>query len=435
MKKVLIITYYWPPSGGSGVQRWLKMSKYLPKFGWQPVIYTAKDAEYPVEDLSLEKDICQEAIVLRQPIVEPYNIYKRFLGIKKENKIKAGFLSEDERPSVKENISRWIRGNFFIPDARCWWIKPSAKFLLRYLKEHPVDAIISTGPPHSMHLIAMKLHKKTNIPWIADFRDPWTGVDFYDDLKLTCIADRKHHRLENMVLTQSNQVVSVGWNLAQNLEKLGANEVKVITNGYDIENIHKDLNLPEKFSISHIGILSSSRNAKVLWEALGELIYENQEFAQDFQLKLIGSVDASVKKSLVENNLLNHTIHIANMPHDKVLTEQMKSHVLLLIINDTPNAKGILTGKIFEYLYAHRPILAVGPKDGDTAKILKETEAGEIIDFNDKIKMKDVLIQMYEKYKKGFLRCNNNKSIEQYSRKSLAKEYAKLLDMLHDTTK
>ena len=166
MKRVLIITYYWPPSGGSGVQRWLKMSKYLPQNGWKPVIYTTSDAEYPVEDESLEKDVSPETEVIRRPIVEPYTIYKRFIGIKKNDKVKAGFINEGkEKTSWKENLSLWARGNLFIPDARCLWIKPSVRFLSKYLKENHIDAIISTGPPHSMHLIARELHKKTNIPY------------------------------------------------------------------------------------------------------------------------------------------------------------------------------------------------------------------------------------------------------------------------------
>ena len=202
MKRVLIITYYWPPSGGSGVQRWLKMSKYLPDYDWQPVIYTTENAEYPIIDPSLEKDVPTDMEVIRRPIHEPYNFYKKFLGIKKEETVKMGFIHEKEKKKGwKVNFSLWIRGNLFIPDARCGWVKPSVKYLKEYLKEHPVDAIISTGPPHSMHLIAMKLKEELGIPWIADFRDPWTEIDYYNDLHLTRCADRKHHRLEREVLT------------------------------------------------------------------------------------------------------------------------------------------------------------------------------------------------------------------------------------------
>ena len=247
MKRVLIITYYWPPSGGSGVQRWLKMSKYLPEYGWQPVIYTTEDAEYPIVDPSLEKDVTPEAEVIRRPIVEPYSFYKKFLGVKKEETVKMGFIEEKEKKhGWKENLSLWIRGNLFIPDARCWWVKPSVRYLKEYLKEHPVDAIISTGPPHSMHLIAMKLKEALGLPWIADFRDPWTEIDYYDELHLTKRSDRKHHCLEHEVLTKADNVVTVGPDGARRLEKLGAKDVATIYNGFDRDDdAHTPVTLSE----------------------------------------------------------------------------------------------------------------------------------------------------------------------------------------------
>lgn len=285
MKRVLIITYYWPPSGGSGVQRWLKMSKYLPEYGWQPVIYTALDAEYPVEDRTLERDIPAEAEVIKRKIVEPYTFYKRFLGIKNEQKIKVGFINEGERKQGwKENLSLWVRGNLFIPDARCWWIKPSVRYLKKYLKEHPVNAIISTGPPHSMHLIALKLHKALNIPWIADFRDPWTEIDYYDQLHLTPRSDRKHHKLEHEVLTQADQVVTVAPDGARRLEALGACNVKTIYNGFDWNDEDRSTETRpqnEKFNLTYIGVLSKIQNPENLWEAIGELVEESESFGRN----------------------------------------------------------------------------------------------------------------------------------------------------------
>ena len=190
MKKVLIITYYWPPSGGAGVQRWLKFVKYLREFGWEPIVYTAENPEVPVIDETLTKDIPEGITVLRTKVWEPYQIYKRLSGRKQSDRIQTAFLSEKKKPGTIENLSIWIRGNFFIPDARRFWIKPSVKYLSRYLNDNPVDLIISTGPPHSMHLIAMHLKGKTQIPWLADFRDPWTNIDFYHQLKLSRSADQ-----------------------------------------------------------------------------------------------------------------------------------------------------------------------------------------------------------------------------------------------------
>src|SRR4030095_1074602 len=168
-KKVLIITYYWPPGGGSGVQRWLKFVKYLPQTGWQPVVYTPENGEMPVNDSSLTDDIPTGTEVLKTKIWEPYNLYKTFIGADKNVKVSTGFLTEEKKPGMAERLSVWLRGNMFIPDARRFWIGPSIKYLSSYLEKSHVDVIVSTGPPHSMHLIAMKLSEKFNIPWVADF--------------------------------------------------------------------------------------------------------------------------------------------------------------------------------------------------------------------------------------------------------------------------
>ena len=432
MKRVLIITYYWPPSGGSGVQRWLKMSKYLPENGWQPVIYTAEDAEYPVEDASLEKDVTPEAEVIRRPIVEPYTFYKKFLGMKKGEKVKAGFINEGtKKTGWKESLSVWLRGNFFIPDARCWWVKPSVRYLSKYLKEHPVDAMISTGPPHSMHLIAKALHKKFNIPWVADFRDPWTDIDFYKDLKLTRCADRKHHRLEHQVLTEATKVVTVGWDCAKGLESHGAKDVAVITNGYDFDKSIVETqnfvslrdNETSTFTMSHIGIIGANRNQETFWQVIGELTQ-----SIDLKIKLIGQVDNAVIESVKRHNIEKFVDVIPYIPHNQVIVEQQKSDVLLLFVNNTPNAKGILTGKIFEYMASGRPILCIGPEDGDSARILNETQTGITVDFDDKEKMKSVILDLIKKYQENQLVTNDIKAVEKYSRRNLTKEFVKILN-------
>ena len=435
MKRVLIITYYWPPSGGSGVQRWLKMSKYLPENGWQPVIYTADDAEYPVEDKSLENDVAPEAEVIRRPIVEPYTIYKKFLGMKKGEKVKAGFINEGAKKSGwKENLSVWLRGNFFIPDARCWWIKPSVKYLTNYLKEHPVDAMISTGPPHSMHLIARALHKKFNIPWVADFRDPWTDIDFYKDLRLTCCADRKHHRLERGVLTEATKVVTIGWDCAKGLENHGAKDVAVITNGYDFDNSMQSncQNHTSTFTMSHIGIVGANRNPEMFWQSIADIVETFPETSPkpSIKIRLIGQIDNTVLESIKRHNIKNYVEITPYIPHNQVVEEQTKSDVLLLFVNNTPNAKGILTGKIFEYMASGRPILCIGPEDGDSARILNETQTGITVDFNDKEKMKAIILDMMQKHQDNQLVTKHNEAVEQYSRRNLTQKYAELLNGL-----
>lgn len=431
MKRVLIITYYWPPSGGSGVQRWLKMSKYLPEYGWQPVIYTPEEGEYPILDASLEKDVAPEAEIIRRPIVEPYTLYKKFLGIKKSESVKVGFIKENRKKlGWKENFSRWIRGNCFIPDARCWWVKPSVNYLKSYLKVHPVDAIVSTGPPHSMHLIAMKLKEATGIHWIADFRDPWTEIDYYGDLRLTRWADRKHRRLEYEVLTKADKVVTIGWDCAKSLGRLGNRNVCVIPNGFDweVDAKPKEILLSQEFTLTHLGIVTPSRNAPQLWAALKELKEEDETFGKKLKISLVGQIDQSVLENLYAVGLKENTEIVPYIPHEQIQQAQGASQVLLLLVNNTPNAKGILTGKIFEYLASGRPILCIGPEDGDAAHILSETKAGVTVSFEDKEKMKEVVKVLYHKYLEKALPFNNSKEIEKYSRKAQAEEYAKLLE-------
>lgn len=425
LKRVLIITYYWPPSGGAGVQRWLKFAKYLPEFGWQPVVYTVENGELPSEDNSLLKDIPTKAEVLKQPIWEPYDAYKKFVGRKKEDKINTGFISENKKAGITENIAVWVRGNFFIPDARKYWIKPSVKYLLSYLKENPVDVIVSTGPPHSMHLIAKQIKQKLGIKWVADFRDPWTNIDFYKDLKLSSFADKKHKRLEKEVLTSADEVVTVGQTLGKELEALGAKNVHVITNGFDSEiETTESQELDKKISIAHIGSMTKTRNAEILWKGLGELIKEDKSLKDKFEIKLVGKVDIEVIGSIKQAGISDLLRKIDYLPHDEVIEEQKRTHILLLVVNDTPNAKGILTGKVFEYMASGRPILAIGPTDGDLAAIFNETGAGKMFDYNDIEGVKNFIIG----YLNGSLTSNIQKDkVMHFHRKALTEKLVKIL--------
>ena len=434
MKRVLIITYYWPPSGGSGVQRWLKMSKHLPEFGWQPVVYTTENAEYPIVDHSLEKDVVPEVEVIRRPIFEPYSFYKKFLGIKQEETVKMGFIEEKEKKqSWKTRLSLWIRGNLFIPDARCWWVRPSVQYLKEYLKEHPVDAIISTGPPHSMHLIAMKLKEALGIPWVADFRDPWTEIDYYSDLHLTRWADRKHHRLEREVLTKADKIVTVAPDGARRLGLLGNRNVRVVYNGFDRDDdTQTPVDLPDSFTITYLGVLSKIQNPNNLWQALGELVKEDEGFNKNLKINLIGQIDNSVIRSTEEQGLSQHVTYSHYIPHDQVSAIHRGSTLLLLLLmpDSEPRAFGLLTGKLFEYLASGRPILCIGPENGDAAQILTKTHAGTTIGFEDKEKIKSTVRALYQSYLANDLPDNTHSDVECYSRRVQAGEYARLLSTL-----
>ncbi len=419
--KVLIITYYWVPAGGSGIQRWLKFVKYLREFDIEPIIYTVENASYPIIDETLQKDVPDGIAVIRNPIWEPNDILSRLKG--KETKTSAGFLNPN--PSTVGKMLQYIRANYFIPDARRFWIKPSVKKLEKYLKKNTIDAIITTGPPHSLHLIGLQLKQKLGIKWIADFRDPWTDIDYFHQLPLTKSSKRKHQQLEASVLQQANMNIVVGKTMQENFLKITEN-VKVISNGFDNSESTKDvINLDTTFSITHIGLMNADRNPKALWKALAELTNEHPHFAKDLEIKLIGKIADEVNQELVKYKFTNVT-KIDYVPHIEVEAYQRKSQVLLLAINKVPSAKGIITGKIFEYLQAKRPILAIGPENGDLATILEQTNSGTIVGFEDAKQLKKVVLDLYQQFKSGSLQINST-GIEKFHRKQLTAQLADVL--------
>ncbi len=435
MKKVLVITYYWPPSGGAGVQRWLKFVKYMRGFGWEPVVYTAENGEMPVVDHSLEKDVPPSITVLKRPIWEPYTIYKRFIGRKKDDKINASFLSENKKAGLTEKISVWIRGNFFIPDARRFWVKPSVQYLSSYIRQHNINYVISSGPPHSMHLIALGLKKNNpQLKWVADFRDPWTNIDFYEKLMLSRRADKKHHAQELSVLQHADFVLSIGESMNQEFLSIyqkagGKNTLKfgVITNGFDDDDVSESKQQRDsRFSIAHIGTLVKDRNPETLWKVLRKLSDENTAFKSRLEIKLVGKVDIYVKEQLERYGLTPFVTKIDYLPHDKVIEEQQKSGVLLLLVNQTKNAKGILTGKFFEYMASPAPTLAIGPVDGDLARILADTNSGLISSFNDEKALEANILSYFN----GNAPQKNMARVMQYSRRELTRQLCDLLNGL-----
>lgn len=431
MKKVLIITYYWVPSGGSGVQRWLKFVKYLREFGWEPVVYTVENGEYPVLDPSLAKDVPEGIEVIRQPIWEPYHLYKAFIGQKQDERVVSAFLTENKKPSLTSKISAFIRGNFFIPDARMFWIRPSARFLIDYLQKNPVDAIVSNGPPHSVHLIALKIKEKLNLPWLADFRDPWTEMDFFEDLHVTQPAFAYHRRLEKKVL-QKADIVSVVGNLRKTgFERIYQRPYEVITNGYDTEDVpaitpqRTDTN----FVITHVGLMNKDRNIPVFWESIAELIAENEDFAHKVRIKLVGKCDSVVKESVRQNNLDKFVEWVDYVPHKEVMNLELLSDVLYLPVNRVFNAEVHIPAKVFEYMAVKKPILVHAPLHGDIPKIVAEAKAGLSVDYDDKEGTKAALLHFFGLFQQGRLQAEPE-GIAQFSRRNLTGKMAACLDRL-----
>ncbi|WP_372745460.1 glycosyltransferase [Lutibacter sp.] len=419
MKKALIITYYWPPAGGSGVQRWLKFVKYFRDFGVEPIVYTVENANYPITDNSLEKDIPSGIEILKQPIWEPNNVLSLFGKKKTES---AGFLNPN--PTFFGKVLQYIRANYFIPDARKFWVKPSVKFLKEYISKNNIDVVITTGPPHSLHLIGVQLKQELGIKWISDFRDPWTEIDYFHQLPLSPKAIKKHHQLEQKVLQLSDAVLVVGQTMKQNYQAFNKN-IKVVTNGFDGE-VQENNMLDKKFTLTHIGLMNADRNPKILWEVLSKIVLKNNNFALDFQLKLIGKIDVSVKNDISNFGLSKNVEIVDYVAHKEVIEFQKKSQVLLLIVNNVPSAKGILTGKIFEYLMAKRPILAIAPTNGDLAEIINNANAGKVVDFEDKFSLETHILELYQQFKNGTLSINSN-NVAQFHRRELTKKVSEII--------
>jgi glycosyltransferase involved in cell wall biosynthesis len=429
MPKVLIITYYWPPSGGSAVLRWLKFTKYLRDFGWEPVIYTPANPESQEIDDSMLKDIPAKLEILKTRICEPYSLYKWFTGKKQSERLGVALMSGKRKLGLFSKVSLWIRSNLFIPDPRMLWINPSIKYLSKYLRQHPADVIISTGPPHSMHLIGLGLKRKLGVKWVADFRDPWTNIDFYRDLLLTRCADRHHKRLERKVLEGADYVITVSPGMTEEFKLMGITKLATITNGFDEEPSTNYKTDTSKFTIVHLGSMPKSRNPENLWQVLADLVKVNKDFASKMQIRLVGKADQTVHDSIRAHQLHDYLVQDEFIPHAQTLELLKGSAVLLLCINNTPNAKGILTNKFFEYLSAQRPIVALGPSDGDAALILQETGAGKIFDYYNTDALRIHVMTLFDLYSQDNLKIHSI-NIEKYSRKNLTGQLAELLNKI-----
>lgn len=426
-KKVLIVTYYWPPAGGPGVQRWLKFAKYLPEFGWEPIIYTPENPSYPLVDETLIKEVPENLKIVRTNIWEPYQIAEKFS--KSNKKFKGGQFDVGKNQSFVSKLSIFIRGNFFIPDARKFWVKPSIKFLKKYLKENHIDTIVTTGPPHSLHLIGLGLKKELpDLKWVADFRDPWTEISYYKHLKLTSVSDRKHRQLEKSVFKNADLTLATSYTDAENFRKNGANAF-CVTNGFDKENTSTPLSVTNgkvKFTLSYVGVLEQLRNPENLWKALIALSEKHQDFAKDFELKFVGLVDDKIFTKIENSVLKNNIRNLGYLAHEESVIEMETSD--LLLITNFPNeiSKGIIPGKLFEYLATGKQIISFGPKDADVETILKKTNAGEHFDYSENVKIQDFILSLYRDWKDG-KSIKNEANINEFSRKELTHKFAELL--------
>ena len=423
MRKVLVITYYWPPAGGPGVQRWLKFVKYLRDFDIEPVVYIPENPTYPIQDESLLNEIPEGITILKLPIFEPYG-WAGFLSRKKTTRISSGIIHTKNQSSL-EKAMLWVRGNFFIPDARKYWIKPSVQFLSKVIAKHGIDSIITTGPPHSVHLIGQQLKLKHQLRWLADFRDPWTSIGYHKKLKLTKSSQNKHKLLESQVLNEADTIIVTSETTKKEFEGLTKQPIVVITNGYDVD-FESNVTLDKKFSISHIGSLLSGRNPSNLWQVLTEIVAENDKFRAAFELQLIGVVSEDVLDNMHGHGLQPYIKQIDYLSHSEALKFQKQAQVLLLVEINAEETEGIIPGKLFEYLAAQRPILGVGPKNWEVSRIINETQSGQVFDYEALIELKRLILGWFKRYQSSNLFVNST-NVEQYSRRELTRKLAKLL--------
>ena len=434
MKRVLIISYYWPPTGGSGVQRWVKFAKYLPSEGWQPVIYTPENPEQLAVDASLESEVPAEAEIIRTRIIEPYTLYKNLLrrsGHSKEavevNPVNA------QNKSLLQKAAMWVRGNLFRPDPRCMWIGPSVRFLKKYLSEHPVDLIVSTGPPQSMHMIGLKLSRQTGLPWIADFRDPWTRIFYFKHLAMTAATEKWHQKMEKKVLDKASVVVAVSPLVQREFQEMTDTPVELITNGFDEcdfsdQKYEEAFGGPEKdFVITHTGLFAADGNPTVLWDVLSEKCSTDPLFRKHLKIKLIGKTDEQIIKALKDRGLGEMLEDMGYQPHNIAVQQQRQASLLILPLRKEPEYKAVLPGKLFEYLASWRPILGIGQPDGAMAMILDKTRTGKVLDWNDRKATAEFIDSCWQDHLSGKLTVKDA-DLSQFTRRSLTRAMASLFE-------
>ncbi len=422
MKKVLVITYYWPPSGGSGVQRWLKFVKYFPEFGYKPFVLTVKPerASYPVIDRSLENEIPEGLEVFKTDTCEAFELYRKRIG--KGNYPHSSFDSETN-PSFLQKVSRFIRGNFFLPDSRVGWKHYAIREGIRIINEYNIDTIITTGPPHSVHLAGLEIKDSTGVNWIADFRDPWTDIFYYDAFYHTGLAKLIDKRLERKVIEDCHLLTIVSQALKDLIgvksEKICPEKILVLHNGFDEEDFDMPSNPPNnKFLVTYTGSLSNdNEKMNTFVRALREVVSKYTDV--NIRFRFIGNIDDSVENLFSENGLNNNFERISYVVHNEAVKYMMNSTACFSIIRRTEKNKGIVSGKIFDYLGSRKPIICIGPTDGNVAEILNECEAGKVIDYDDFNGMKEYLSELIKKWKNHYNLDHRSNNYLNYSRKAL----------------
>ena len=427
-RSLLIICYYWPPAGGPGVQRWLKFTSYLLELGYKIDLIVPDNPDYPVLDHSLTAEIPKDLNIIKVPIFEPSRLAGS-LSRKRTKTLQKGILSKESSPI--ERFFIWLRGNLFVPDARIGWKKRVVENAQQYIDANPHATVITTGPPHSVHLSGLELrNRNSRIKWLADFRDPWTTIGYHKDLKLGRRAKNKHLALETEVLKTADAVVVTSPHTQKEFQEKTSQPVKLITNGFDLSP-NSNVEQPSgDFTLSHVGTLLSERNPEVLWNVLSDLCKENQEFANDFTLNLAGNVSDEVLKSIKGFGLQTHLNNLGYLNHNQATDLMYNSQCLLLIEIDSAETKAIIPGKLFEYLASRRPIIALGPKEADIKTLIQENDAGVFHEYNEEVALKKTILKFYDHYKQGNNASNPSDHFLKYHRRQTTQSLAEEIERL-----
>lgn len=429
-KKVLIVAYYWPPSGGSGVQRWLKFVKYLPQFGWKPYVLTPENPSVNIKDESLLNDIPAEAEVIKLPIWEPYEAFGKLSKIFTRNRKVAAQTDvvNAKQASLFSRISVWVRGNLIIPDPRKFWVRPAVHFLEKYLEENQISTIITTGPPHSMHLIGYRLKlKKPALRWIVDMRDPWSEWGFLETLSLSAFARRRHQKLEKKILQKADEVLTVTPEWKKDFERISERGVTLLTNGFDEDDFSSFRpELQNKFTIRHIGIVNERCNPRPFMDVIEKLCMRDAEFHKHVQIDFVGMVEPAFIHHVRDKAILNEvTQFVKPVSHKKIMDVYATSSALLLVLTGYKKPQSYLPGKVFEYLATGLPVIGVGPADGDAAVLLRDTQAGEMAEADTDIER--VVLAAYATWRNA-LPVQQQADVKAYSRKNLTAQLIKILN-------
>ncbi|EMR03201.1 glycosyltransferase [Cesiribacter andamanensis] len=431
-KNFLLITYYWPPSGGVGVQRWLQLSKYLPGAGWKPVVLTPENPAFGLQDPSLLQAVPPDLEVIRLPITEPYHLLNRITG-KKSDDLAKNVLMDKEAPSLGAKALRWLRGNLLIPDPRVFWVRAASRFALDVLEKNDIQAIITTGPPHSMHLIGQAIKKKTGLPWLADFRDPWSQWEILHRMHPSALALQLHRRLERQVVQQADLVLTASEAIGQSLPAAGT-PIQTLTNGIDPQALAAappQLSPREgAFILQYAGLLNDRRNPEWLWEGLEQLCQANPLFHQRLELRLAGQVGKGVLASIGRHPLLAQKLLLQGyVPQQQVAALLAEASLLLLLIDNEAAASLIIPAKLFEYLGARKPILYIGDPLNDAGRILQQEGAGRGYAFSDSEGPTKYVQQIFRQQMEGGIPPLNT-PLQPYLRSTQARQLAAWMDAL-----